>query len=456
MARSKTSTSLSPAPEDFWRPSDNGLTSVDLFSGSGGLSLGLHTLGWQGLFAVEKDGMAFETLQANFLEDESPFRAFQDWPTWLPQAAMGIDDLLTSDTTRKRLKRLRGHIDLVAGGPPCQGFSVGGARRGEADPRNDLPYRFVDFVELTGPRLVMLENVEGFDRPFSHQGHKTSYADVILQEFEAIGYSTVKLLVHAVDYGVPQTRRRVILFGVRGKIDHTVLRETATLLLRAYASDFRSTWLPNTVLPVKVADAIEDLNSRRTVVTPDAPRFRSPLYKTPHSEYARLMRAYTDPKDVPDSHRMAIHTDKVRALIEASQALQKSGRLPRAFLQSMGTQSRKKFLLDPDLPASTLTSHPDEFFHYDAPRIITLREGARLQSFPDAFSFHGRYTLNGDRRGLDVSRCAQVGNAIPPLLGRALGYMAERVASATSTRALNGVLSELDELAIGQVALPFS
>jgi DNA (cytosine-5)-methyltransferase 1 len=93
----------------------------------------------------------------------------------------------------------------------------------------------------------------------------------------------------------------------------------------------------------------------------------------------------------------------------------------------MGTRSRKKVLLDPDGPASTLTSHPDEFFHYGIPRIITLRESARLQSFPDAFVFKGRYTLNGDRRGLDVSRCAQVGNAIPPLVGRALGSVIARI-----------------------------
>jgi len=153
---------------------------------------------------------------------------------------------------------------------------------------------------------------------------------------------------------------------------------------------------------------------------------------------------------------MPIHTEKVLDLIETAQKTQEPGRLRRSFLQAMGTQSRKKFLLDPTLPASTLTSHPDEFFHYADPRIITVREGARIQSFPDAFTFRGRYTLNGDRRGLDVSRCAQVGNAIPPLLGRALGYLAERVAAATSTKALTHVKEELDDYAEGQIALPIS
>jgi DNA (cytosine-5)-methyltransferase 1 len=115
------------------------------------------------------------------------------------------------------------------------------------------------------------------------------------------------------------------------------------------------------------------------------------------------------------------------------------------FLREMGTRSRKKVLLDPDAPASTLTSHPDEFFHYELPRIITLRESARLQSFPDAFVFKGRYTLNGDRRGLDVSRCAQVGNAIPPLLGRAIGAVISRILDEMDTGTIQSLVDTAHE-----------
>jgi DNA (cytosine-5)-methyltransferase 1 len=390
----------------------------------------LHTLGWKGLFAVEKDPMAFDTLAANFLDDRSPFRSFRDWPDWLPKESTDIVALLEDVKKRKSLGTMAGTVDLVAGGPPCQGFSVGGARRGEKDPRNDLPFRFVDTVEIVRPRTFLLENVEGFDKPFSHQGHLESYADVVAEEFRSLGYSVIKSLVHAVRFGVPQTRRRVVLFGVRDD-DGTVVPESQLRLvfehlLDEYADDFASEWLDDSELPLGVEAAIHDLSGSRLVQSPDAPKFKTSHYLKPRSNYAKLMRAFVD-GPVPDSHRIPVHTEKVDQLIRQAQATHKPGRLPQVFLREMGTRSRKKVLLDPDGPASTLTSHPDEFFHYGIPRIITLRESARLQSFPDAFVFKGRYTLNGDRRGLDVSRCAQVGNAIPPLVGRALGSVIARI-----------------------------
>lgn len=97
------------------------------------------------------------------------------------------------------------------------------------------------------------------------------------------------------------------------------------------------------------------------------------------------------------------------------------GRLSKDFLYENNCHSNKRYVLDTTIPSSTLTTAPDELFHYKQPRIVTLREMARLQSFPDDFSFYGRYTLNGPSRGIDVPRNAQIGNAIPPLVGRAFG-----------------------------------
>lgn len=442
--------------EKFWRPSKNGLVSIDLFSGSGGLSLGLHSVGWEGLFAIEKDPMAFDTLENNFLRKGSPFHSFENWPSWLEKKPHDIIEVLNDDVMVARLKKLRGKIDLVAGGPPCQGFSVGGARRGQDDPRNDLPYRFVDFVSITQPQMILLENVEGFDKPFTHQGHKVSYAEVIRKEFEELGYTVVKTTLHAIDYGVPQTRRRVVLFGIRGQWNIEQLERTFRLLLKEYAQDFRTSVLPGTTFPVGAYDAIADLNGHNFVASPDAPRFQTSKYLSAKSEYAKLMRAFTTNWVLPDSHRYGVHTERVLRLIKKAQQTQPSGRLSRKFLQSMGTESRKKFLLDRNLPVSTLTSHPDEFLHYEDPRIITLREAARLQGFPDAFTFHGRYTLNGERRGLDVSRCAQIGNAIPPLMGRALGQAMERISSVSSSTTLTTLFSEVEHLDERQQSLPFA
>ena len=103
--------------------------------------------------------------------------------------------------------------------------------------------------------------------------------------------------------------------------------------------------------------------------------------------------------------------------------------LSKEFLYDNGCHSNKRFVLDVTKPSSTLTTAPDELIHYKHPRIVTLREMARLQSFPDNFVFLGRYTLNGPARGIDVPRNAQIGNAIPPLVGRALGLSLQHIST---------------------------
>jgi DNA (cytosine-5)-methyltransferase 1 len=436
----------------FWEPQHAGFRMVDLFAGCGGLTLGMHAAGWSSAFAVEKDAMAFDTYEHNILRAESPYGA-PEWPSWLPQGPLDIEEILEGQTTRKEIKKLRGEIDLVAGGPPCQGFSVGGARR-TTDPRNDLPYKFVEFVDLVRPKMVLLENVEGFDKPFlaMADGGRESYADKIKKEFQELGYTTVKMMLHAVDFGVPQTRRRVILLGLQTKAGEATVALAFKRLLRMHSENFHSAILPNTSWPVTIADALDDLFNEAVVPTPDNLKYNSPLYRESNSEYSALMRAHSDSMRVPDSHRLSLHTGNVTHLFQEAHRTQKAGRLPRQFLLDMGTKSRKKFLLDPDAPASTLTSHPDEFIHHREPRIITLRECARIQSFPDAFLFRGRYTLNGDRRGLDVSRCAQIGNAIPPLMTRVLG-LATRDLMHEGVANLSDIITELDDFDTGQLSL---
>jgi DNA (cytosine-5)-methyltransferase 1 len=133
------------------------------------------------------------------------------------------------------------------------------------------------------------------------------------------------------------------------------------------------------------------------------------------------MREGHEPSAPPNSHRFSVHGARIQAMYEAAHNSQARGRLRRDFMLSFGTKKDKKVLLDPDLPASTITTHPDEFIHYSEPRNVTVREMARLQSFPDNFYFYGRYTINGPRRRFDVARCSQVGNAVPPLLARMIG-----------------------------------
>ena len=132
---------------------------IDLFAGCGGISLGLIKAGWKGLFAIEKNKMAFETLKYNLVNKMN----YYDWPPWLPQAKHDINDVLK--TYRRELEELSGEVSLVAGGPPCQGFSLAG-RRNEHDERNQMVNAYVEFIKTVCPHLVFLENVKGFTASF--------------------------------------------------------------------------------------------------------------------------------------------------------------------------------------------------------------------------------------------------------------------------------------------------
>jgi DNA (cytosine-5)-methyltransferase 1 len=138
---------------------------VDVFAGCGGLSLGLMQAGWSGLLAVEKDENAFATLSANLGQDSSPFQF--EWPTWFPKRPHTVSTLLKS--YRPRLEALRGKIDLLVGGPPCQGFSTAG-RRDPEDPRNSLMGQYLKFISALQPSIVLFENVRGFTMDFPDVG----------------------------------------------------------------------------------------------------------------------------------------------------------------------------------------------------------------------------------------------------------------------------------------------
>ncbi|MBY0282342.1 MAG: DNA cytosine methyltransferase [Sphingomonas sp.] len=398
-------------------------TSIELFAGCGGLALGMHRAGWNGLFAVERDPMAFATLDANLVDEKAPYRAFNRWPNWMPRKSADLVALLADEEFRDHLRGLQGSVDLVAGGPPCQGFSVGGKRDGE-DERNSLVYRMLDFVELVQPRAVLIENVEGMARRFvSKPGTAgTSVAEDAIAKLEDLGYIASYHLINSADFGVPQARRRVAIIGVLAAgMSRQELHDLTAVAIERGAKAVRvEHGLPADGF-ISVKDAIDDLSGSRLVTTPDSPRFKSGTYTAAKSAYAKLMREGVAPGAIPDSHRMSVHGEGVRALYELAHRTQTPGRLSKEFLVANGTKKDKKVLLDSAAVVATITTHPDEYIHYKHARNITVREMARLQSFPDRFTFHGRYTINGPRRRFDVARCSQVGNAVPPLMGEGLG-----------------------------------
>ena len=192
-------------------------TYIDLFAGCGGLSLGLNQSGWKGLFAIEKSPYAFATLKHNLIDNLNHF----DWPDWLEKTQHDIDEVLKRKT--KELKKLRGKVDLVAGGPPCQGFSTAG-RREESDHRNELISSYIKFIRLVQPKIIFFENVKGFTQRFEKNRSKgIKYSEFVQKALRRSGkdfkgYEVYGELIDFSEFGIPQKRTRFILVGIRKDI----------------------------------------------------------------------------------------------------------------------------------------------------------------------------------------------------------------------------------------------
>lgn len=195
-------------------------TYIDLFAGCGGLSLGLFNSGlWKGLFAIEKSPDAFETFNHNLIKNNSHF----EWPNWLPKSNHDINAIIKNYPNE--LKSLRGKIDMVAGGPPCQGFSTAG-KRNENDLRNKLIKSYIKFIRQVQPKVIFFENVKGFTQKFDKNKIKGKvYSEYVKSALEYtpknknyLGYKVEGRLVDFSEYGVPQKRTRFILVGIRKDI----------------------------------------------------------------------------------------------------------------------------------------------------------------------------------------------------------------------------------------------
>lgn len=403
-------------------------TYIDLFAGCGGLSLGLNQSGWKGLFAIEKSPYAFKTLKHNLIDNLNHF----DWPDWLEITQHDIDEVLKSKHIE--LKRLRGIVDLVAGGPPCQGFSSAG-RREESDHRNELICSYINFIRLVQPKIIFFENVKGFTQRFEKNRSKgIKYSEFVQKALRRSGkdfkgYEVYGELIDFSEFGIPQKRTRFILVGIRKdifEITHFIPSRFFELL-----KNNREPFLVNKGLGLtqNLQDAISDLLRKNgTVDCPDSIGFLASYYSKVQSPFQILMRSKVSSNSIPDSHRFANHGKETISLFQTLISKAPKGK-------KINGKEREKFqikkrgivLLDPEKPAPTLTSHPDDYIHYCEPRILSVREYARIQTFPDWFEFKEKYTTGGKLRIMEVPRYTQVGNAIPPLFGEQAGLALKQI-----------------------------
>ena len=403
---------------------------IDLFAGGGGLSLGLMLAGWNGMFAVERDSLAFGTLKFNLLEDEGSCPHKYDWPSWLEQSPIEISHFI--EKHGKELATLKGKLDLLAGGPPCQGFSLAGRRKSN-DPRNRLFKHYVELVQLLQPPFLLLENVKGISVAFRKKakgGERKKrpgkpFSERIKKSLQGAGYEVFTRLVRAMEIGVPQFRPRYIMLAIRGD------------LLKSHPNfdpfhDYdkrRKVFLEAKGLPhnraITVRQAISDLETKgkKLVDCVDAVHCQQIEYSHPRTNYQRLLHGELN-GTAPNSLRLANHRDKT------TKRFQKIISTCRHGIQ-LSEQDRKRFglkkhctvPLDANQPSHTLTTLPDDLLHYSEPRILTVREFARLQSFPDWYEFKGKYATGGDKRLRECPRYTQAGNAVPPFLAEFVGLL---------------------------------
>ena len=389
-------------------------TCIDLFAGCGGLSLGLHRAGFNSILAIESHPDAFATYNSNLIQTGL---VGVQWPEWLSVAPTDIVDLVVNH--KKDLATLRGQVDLVAGGPPCQGFSTNG-RRDPDDPRSRMVEAYLEIVSIVRPRLVLFENVRGF-LSMPHSDNET-YSETVNRRLSDLDYDTWSHLLIASDWGVPQNRPRFIcIAAIKDSTPGINPFERLRTARRKFLAQ-RGLW-PG---PTTVHEAISDLVFDSSNPSPD-PDWGSRGFFTVElrfdleaTNYQRLMR--TTASSQPTDRRIARHSSATISRFEKILQTCRPGFSLRPIDRSrLGMGKRSVTPLAADQPAPTVTTLPDDFIHYTDPRTLSVREQARLQSFPDWYSFQGPYTSGGRQRRHACPRYTQVGNAVPPLLAEALG-----------------------------------
>ncbi|WP_285348688.1 DNA cytosine methyltransferase [Pseudomonas sp. ME-P-057] len=434
------------------------LMFADLFAGCGGLSLGLSLAGLNGVFAVERDKMAFSTLSANLLEGRDvPVRQFE-WPSWLERKAWGIDDILEQHPLD--LLKLKGQVHVLAGGPPCQGFSFSGKRL-ESDPRNQLFEKYVEMVKAIQPEAIVLENVPGMKiahnvkswKDLGIQVKPQSYYDKLVESLDSAGYQVLGRILDSSLFGVPQKRPRLIVIGIRKDLArhlHGGATRAFELLEEARLNQLQELGLPNIV---SASEAISDLEVKHAGTRPctdpsSRTGFQELAYQGPRTPYQSLMQKGMNGS--MDSVRLAKHkpeiSERFMKIIQDPECT-KGGLMSLAQREKYGLKKHRICLMRAQNPAPTITTLPDDVLHYSEPRILTVRESARLQSFPDWFKFRGKFTTGGSRRTKECPRYTQVGNAVPPYLARAIGLairsVLEEAKAAASQQTVNDAEQEI-------------
>lgn len=324
-------------------------TYIDLFCGAGGLSLGFDAAGFENIFSVEFNAEFAKTYKKNF-----------------PDHNLVVDDIrnMNEDIINSLIKGKR--VDVIVGGPPCQGFSIAGniGRTFIDDERNRLFKEFVRFVSFIKPRMFIMENVAGMA---THLKGKTVQTIVSAFEKAGMGYDVQWQVLNSVNYGIAQERRRIVIVGVR--------KDLQTQFTYPKKNDYVKT----------VKDVIADLPVLKSGESSDIPNHIAMKHSIQMLEKMSYIKDGGDRTDIPEDLRP------------------KSGDI------------RKYIRYDSSNPSVCVTGDMRKIFHYEQNRALTSRELARIQSFPDEFVFEGT----------SIQIQQQIGNAVPPRLANLIALQTE-------------------------------
>ncbi|MEI7669180.1 MAG: DNA cytosine methyltransferase [Pseudomonadota bacterium] len=330
---------------------------IDLFCGCGGLSHGFIEAGYEVVLGVDYWSDAISTFKKNHVNVKGL-----------------VADLLNELPEQISKKTGIENIDLIIGGPPCQGFSIAGKRIIE-DERNKLYKAFVGFVEYFEPKAFLMENVPNIVSMGSG-----AIKDAIVSDFENLGYKVVYKVLMASDYGVPQNRKRAFFLGIKGNVEFV------------FPKPMQGNYITS-------QEAISDLPKDSVA---DGSKYQS----EPNSEYQKAIRKNSN---AVFNHETTKHSEQTVSIIDLVPDGGNYKNLPQRLQQTRNVNIAWT-RLNSNKPSFTIDTGHRHHFHYKFNRVPTVRESARIQSFPDTFQFLGSKT----------SQYKQVGNAVPPLLAKVI------------------------------------
>ncbi len=451
------------------------------------MSFGFASAGLRPIFGIESSPMAAETYYKNLhpkADWESLIQNSKRSPNALfvknsIKAGLVVSDIRMFLETQQTEKIRIPEVDIVAGGPPCQGFSMAG-RRNNSDPRNQLPNAFFDFIAITRPKIVVMENVVGIHRSFKNAQSSMTPLFQLIEVLKDVGdgYKVQPMQLNARNFGVAQNRPRMILLGVREDI--------------ASKADFTPTldvWKPeisNDLANLKSANSDHYLHLPvASCLICDGPTFnhehtagealadigpngyRPVDYRRREYRYSKVMRAAKNAdRHKLQNHVLRSHSERVvqrfalyrvldrhkipssvlsflsenssiskRDLAAALKKFTGEPEIPELSrdeqrdvghanlldaIDALGTRKHSQKIIKSGLPAPTVLTLPDDYIHPFENRVLSVRELARFQSFPDSFEFFGKETTGGTLRRIEVPQYSQVGNAVPPIMARAI------------------------------------